>query len=159
MERIASFGVDHTRLLPGLYVSRRDSLGTETVTTFDVRLCRPNLEPALEPAAAHTIEHIVATLLRNDEEIKDNIVYWGPMGCMTGFYLIVKGAAEPRDYLAKLIEVFGKVSEWVDPIPGASAVECGNYTFQNISGARVAATRYCEVLRNAGQKNLNYPSN
>ncbi len=159
MEKIPSFTIDHTKLLPGLYVSRRDVVGQEHLTTFDVRVCRPNVDVAMTPAAAHTIEHIIATLLRNDPTISDQIIYWGPMGCMTGFYLIVKGQVDPADYLAKVIEVFEQVEAWGDKsIPGASPVECGNYAFQDLEQAKEIASNYLRVLRSATEANLNYPA-
>lgn len=159
MDRIPSFTIDHTKLQKGLYVSRRDLVGTHTLTTFDVRVCRPNIDTPMLPAAAHTIEHIIATLLRNDPEVSSEIIYWGPMGCMTGFYLIVKGHKEPTDYLHKLIEVFERVHTWGDaPIPGASAVECGNYLFQDLAAAKDIAANYLTTLHTCTDQNLQYPT-
>lgn len=158
MDKIPSFKIDHTKLLKGLYVSRRDVIGDQVITTFDVRVCRPNVDKPMNPAAAHTIEHIIATLLRNDKEVADNIIYWGPMGCMTGFYLIVKGDVEPLDYLGKVTEMFEAVKIWSKPwIPGASPVECGNYSFQDLIGAKEIADEYLETIWFYEEENLRYP--
>ena len=146
MEKIASFKIDHTKLLPGLYVSRIDEVGDTFVTTFDVRMTRPNTEPAVQANAMHTIEHIMATYLRNDAEWKDRIVYWGPMGCMTGSYLIVKGKVTPQEVKPLLTRAFEYLSEYDGPIPGASAVECGNYLFQDLPMARWYAKKYLKAL-------------
>ena len=133
MERITSFSVDHTKLTKGVYVSRRDG----KLTTFDIRMTTPNLEPALDPRAAHTIEHIGATLLRNGV-YKDKVIYFGPMGCMTGFYLITKELE--FDQVVKLVkDIFKQIASWDDEIPGAKAEECGNYTFMDLDKAKIAA--------------------
>lgn len=148
MEKIASFTVDHTKLLKGVYVSRIDSVGGDFVTTFDVRMKQPNVEPVIHPNAMHTIEHILATFLRNDAEWKERIVYWGPMGCLTGSYLIVKGKVLPEDVIPLLIRGFEFCADFEGEIPGASAVECGNYIFQDLNMAKYEARKYLEVLKN-----------
>lgn len=133
MERIASFGVDHTRLTKGVYISRVD----DNLTTYDIRMTDPNLEPALEPKAAHTIEHIGATLLRNGV-YKDKIIYFGPMGCMTGFYLITKDL-DLDQVIVIVKEIFEQIATWNQEIPGAKAEECGNYSFMDLDKARESA--------------------
>ena len=157
MKKIASFTVDHLRLLRGVYVSRKDHAGDTVVTTFDVRMKEPNREPVLHQGAAHTIEHLGATFLRNDAEWKDRIIYWGPMGCFTGFYLIVAGDYKPEDILPLLIRVFSDIAIYEGPIPGATPAECGNYLLQDLPMAHYEALRYLEVLNNAQAQNLNYP--
>ena len=148
MELIPSFTVDHIRLLPGIYVSRIDTIGNSYATTFDIRMKRPNLEPVLHPNAMHTIEHIVATFLRNDKEWKDNIVYRGPMGCLTGCYLIVKGKLAPQDVLDLMIRAFEHTRDFEGEIPGAQPINCGNYLLQDLPMAKYEAGRYVEILKN-----------
>ena len=158
MDLIPSFQVDHNRIVPGIYESRLDTLGEEFATTFDIRMKRPNAEPAVHPNAMHTIEHIIATFLRNDDEWKDRIIYWGPMGCLTGNYLIVKGDLQSADILPLMRETFGFISEFDGPVPGACARDCGNYLMMNLPMARLEASRYLhEVLDNPSPENLNYP--
>ena len=145
MEKITSFTVDHTRLLPGIYVSRKDMAGDHTLTTIDIRFRRPNVEPALGPRASHTIEHLGATYLRNLDGWKDRIIYFGPMGCLTGFYLIVSGdftAGTPEyDALVRaLTGMFRFIAEYEGEIPGSRPDECGNCTFHDLAGARAAAS-------------------
>lgn len=144
MENIKSFRIDHTRLLPGVYVSRVDKVGEESVTTYDLRLFRPNTEKTMTPAQAHTIEHIAATLLRNDYIVKDKVIYFGPMGCLTGFYLVMAG--EPTDITKTLLRVFQQVSVWKTQIPGYSAKECGNYKLHDLDGAKKVAENYLSEL-------------
>ena len=146
MELIASFQVDHTRIVPGIYVSRVDSVGGERVTTFDVRMKRPNVEPAIHPNAIHTIEHIVATYLRSDPEWKDRIVYWGPMGCLTGNYLIVKGSPSPQEILPLVLAAFRHCRDFEGEVPGTTPETCGNYRLHDLAMAKWEAARYVELL-------------
>lgn len=148
MEKIPSFTIDHNKLLPGIYVSRRDTIGGDVVTTFDIRMKAPNREPALHQGALHSIEHLAATFLRNDEEWKDRIVYWGPMGCLTGNYLLMKGNLEPEDIIELMIRTFSFIAEYEGEIPGAAPSDCGNYLLQDLPMARWEAKRYLEVLKN-----------
>lgn len=145
MDLIPSFSVDHTRVIPGIFTSRMDALGDERVTTYDVRVTRPNVEPAVDVAAMHSLEHIVATYLRNDPEWKDEIVYWGPMGCLTGFYLIMKGDRAPEDIHGLLCRAFRSVAE-VQEVPGAQAVNCGNYHMHNLEMAKWHAAKFADYL-------------
>ena len=160
MEKIASFTIDHNRLLRGVYVSRRDITPSgDVLTTFDIRLTEPNREPALLPEALHTIEHLAATFLRNDPEWKDKIVYWGPMGCCTGNYLIMQGNLEPADIIPLLRDTFRFIADFEGEIPGATARDCGNYTFNNLPEARKAASKFLdEVLTGIKPENMAYPS-
>lgn len=158
MEKIPSFTIDHIRLKRGIYVSRQDVVGGETVTTFDVRMKEPNREPVLSPSAIHTIEHLVATFLRNHPVWADKIIYWGPMGCLTGNYLIVKGSLKSADVLPLVKEAFGFVASYEGVVPGATARDCGNYLLMNLPEARWEARKYLEeVLECATEENLNYP--
>ncbi len=158
MQKIPSFTIDHTRLCRGIYVSRKDQVGTEVVTTFDVRMKLPNREPALHQGAIHTIEHLAATYLRNDAEWKDRIVYWGPMGCLTGNYLIVKGDLTSRDVLPLMQRTFAFIAAYEGEIPGATERDCGNYLLQDLPMARYEAKKYLEETLNcATEENLNYP--
>ncbi len=145
MDLIASFSVDHTRIVPGIYVSRVDTLGDQRVTTYDVRMTRPNVEPAVDVAAMHSLEHIIATYLRNDDEWKDEVIYWGPMGCLTGFYLILKGERTPREICDLLVAAFRSVED-ADEVPGAQAVNCGNYRMHNLEIAKWHARRFADYL-------------
>ena len=159
MEKIASFTVNHLDLLPGVYVSRKDTVGKEVITTFDLRFTRPNLEPVLNNAEIHTIEHLAATFLRNDDSIKDKVIYLGPMGCRTGFYLILAGDYESSDIVELLIRTFTFISEFEGEVPGASPRDCGNYLDMNLPLARFIAKRYLqETLLNLTPENLNYPA-
>ena len=146
MELIASFQVDHTRIVPGIYVSRVDAVGGDRVTTFDVRMKRPNVEPAIHPNAIHTIEHIVATYLRSDPEWKDRIVYWGPMGCLTGNYLIVKGTPTPQEILPLVLAAFRHCRDFEGEVPGTTPETCGNYRLHDLAMAKWEAARYVELL-------------
>lgn len=147
MDTIPSFTIDHTRLTPGIYVSRRDTVGGETVTTFDIRMTVTNREPALAPAAIHTIEHLAATYLRNRADWKDRVIYWGPMGCLTGNYFIVKGALEPEDIRQLMIDTFDFVAGYSGEVPGTTADACGNYMLHDLPMARYHATQYADRLR------------
>jgi S-ribosylhomocysteine lyase len=149
MDLIPSFAVDHRRIVPGIYESRVDVLGDETVTTFDVRLKRPNREPSIDPAAMHTMEHIVATYLRNHPAWKDELVYWGPMGCLTGFYLIVKGRPAARDLYPIVLESFQYMSAFEGEVPGATPENCGKYLMHDLPMAKWEAERFVEYLTNA----------
>ena len=147
MELIPSFQIDHTRIVPGIYVSRVDAIGDDYATTFDVRMKRPNAEPAVHPNALHTIEHIVATYLRNDPVWKDRIVYWGPMGCLTGNYLIVKGRPTPQEICSLVIAAFECLRDWEGEVPGATAENCGNYILHDLAMAKYEAARFAEALK------------
>ncbi|MBD8990301.1 MAG: S-ribosylhomocysteine lyase [Clostridiales bacterium] len=157
MEKIASFTVDHIKLLPGLYVSRKDKVGAETVTTFDLRLTKPNEEPVLNTAEVHTIEHLGATYLRNEPTWKDKVLYFGPMGCRTGFYLLLAGDYSSRDVLPLVTECFRFIRDYRDAVPGASPKDCGNYLDMNLPMANYWGAKYVGVLENADETRLNYP--
>lgn len=158
MEKIASFTVDHIRLKPGVYVSRKDHIGQETVTTFDIRMTSPNDEPVMNTAEMHTIEHLGATFLRNHAEWKDRVVYFGPMGCRTGFYVIFAGDLESKDIIPLLTEMFEFVRDFDDEIPGATAKDCGNYLDQNLPMANYLANKYLnEVLNGITEDRMVYP--
>lgn len=157
MEKIASFTVDHIKLLPGLYVSRKDKAGAETVTTFDLRLTKPNEEPVLNTAEVHTIEHLGATYLRNEPTWKDKVLYFGPMGCRTGFYLLLAGDYSSRDVLPRVTECFRFIRDYRDAVPGASPKDCGNYLDMNLPMANYWGAKYVGVLENADETRLNYP--
>lgn len=158
MKKIPSFTIDHLRLKRGIYVSRKDEVGGGVVTTFDVRMKEPNREPVLSPSAIHAMEHLVATFLRNHPVWADRIVYWGPMGCLTGNYLIVKGDLESADVLPLMLEAFEFVVSYNGDVPGASARDCGNYLLMNLPEAQWEARKYLvEVLCCAAYDNLNYP--
>ena len=155
---IPSFAVDHTRIVPGIYESRVDILGDEFVTTFDVRMKTPNKEPAIAPAAMHTLEHLIATYLRNHPDWKDQLVYWGPMGCLTGFYMIVKGRPAAADLYPILLESFRHVSAYEGEVPGASPANCGNYLMHDLPMARWEAARYADYLEGADKTRIfSYP--
>lgn len=158
MKKIPSFTIDHIRLKRGIYVSRQDEAGGETITTFDVRMKEPNREPALSPSAIHTIEHLAATFLRNHPQWASRIIYWGPMGCLTGNYLIVKGDVSSAEILPLVRETFEFVASFEGDVPGASARDCGNCLLMNLPEARWEARKYlAEVLECATGENLNYP--
>lgn len=159
MKKIPSFTIDHIRLERGIYVSRQDNVGDEVVTTFDVRMKEPNREPVLSPSAIHTIEHLAATFLRNHPVWADRIIYWGPMGCLTGNYLIVKGDLTSAGILPLVKETFAFVAAYEGEVPGATARDCGNYLLMNLPEARWEARKYLrEVLENITETNLNYPA-
>lgn len=157
MKTIASFTINHEKLLPGVYVSRKDKIKDVCITTIDIRMTRPNLEPVLDTACIHALEHLGATFLRNQNTYKEDIIYFGPMGCRTGFYLVIA-----RDYtsdkIAPLIrEMFEYIASFDGVMPGASAIECGNYLDINLSMAKYSAKKYInEVLNNLSESNLNY---
>ena len=158
MERIASFQVDHVRLNRGLYVSRIDEINGNYLTSFDIRMKLPNREPVINIAELHTMEHLGATFLRNHSVWKEKIVYFGPMGCRTGFYLILKGKLESKDIVELMKELYKFMAEFKGNIPGATAIECGNYLDQNLPMANYEAKKYLEeTLQNLGEENLNYP--
>lgn len=158
MEKIASFTIDHTRLLPGVYVSRKDYVGENVLTTFDLRMTRPNYEPVMNTAEVHTIEHLAATFLRNHKEYGDKIIYFGPMGCRTGFYLILAGDYESKDIISLLTELYRFMSEYDDAVPGACARDCGNYLDMNLPMARYLSKKYLdEVLLDITEERLVYP--
>lgn len=158
MEKIASFTIDHMRLYPGLYVSRKDNVNGNVLTTFDIRMTRPNFEPVMNTAEIHTIEHLVATFLRNHSEYKDKIIYFGPMGCRTGFYLIMSGDYRSEDILELMTELYTFMSEYDGEVPGASAKDCGNYLDMNLPMAKYISKRYLEdVLLKADKSRLVYP--
>ena len=158
MNKIPSFTIDHDRLLRGIYVSRKDNVGGEVVTTFDIRMKEPNREPALHNGALHTIEHLAATYLRNDPEWKDRIIYWGPMGCLTGNYLLMRGDLSSRDIVDLMRRTFRFVADFEGDIPGAAPRDCGNWLLHDLPMARLEARRYVEeVLEGITDANLNYP--
>ena len=157
MRPIASFTINHLTLLPGVYVSRKDAVGDDLVTTFDLRITRPNAEPVMNTAEVHTIEHLAATFLRNHPEFGSRIVYFGPMGCRTGFYLLLAGDYESTDILPLLRELFAFIRDYKGEVPGASAVECGNYLDMNLPMANYYGARYLEVLENITPERLVYP--
>ena len=157
METIASFTVDHMNLLPGVYVSRKDNTGHDIVTTFDIRMTRPNFEPVMNTAEIHTIEHLGATFLRNHFEWKDKIVYFGPAGCRTGFNLLLAGDFESGQILPLLMEMFEYIRDYEGEIPGAKPEQCGNYQDQNLDMAKWLANRYLEeVLYHITEDRLYY---
>ena len=145
MKLIDSFQVDHTKIVPGVFVSRRDRIAGGWITTFDVRMKRPNAEPAVHPNAMHTIEHVVATYLRNSE-FKDHIVYWGPMGCLTGNYLIVKGSPSPQEILPLVLAAFRHCRDFEGEVPGTTPETCGNYRLHDLAMAKWESARYVERL-------------
>ena len=158
MNKIPSFTIDHCRLLRGIYVSRKDSVGGDVVTTFDIRMKEPNREPALHPGALHTIEHLAATFLRNDPEWRDRIVYWGPMGCLTGNYLLIRGDYESEDIIDLMQRTFRFIADYEGDIPGAAPRDCGNYLLHDLPMARLEARRYLDkVLLRLKPENLKYP--
>ena len=157
MNKIASFTIDHIRLQPGIYVSRRDRVGDSVITTFDIRMTSPNQEPVMNTAEVHTIEHLGATFLRNHREWAERTIYFGPMGCRTGFYLLVSGDHSPEDLLPLLRDTFRFIAAFDGPVPGAAAKDCGNYLDMNLPMARYHAQRYLAVLEAAAPETLRYP--
>ena len=150
MDLIPSFSVDHTKIVPGIFTSRVDTLGDQMITTYDIRVTRPNIEPPVDAAAMHSLEHIIATFLRNDAEWKDQVIYWGPMGCLTGFYLILKGNRAPKEICDLLIRAFRSVED-TDEVPGTSPVNCGNCLMHNLVFAKWYARKFADYLsENAG---------
>lgn len=158
MEKIASFTVDHIRLRPGVYVSRRDRVGKEVVTTFDLRMTSPNDEPVMNTAEVHTIEHLGATFLRNHPDWKERVIYFGPMGCRTGFYLLLAGEWSSRDILPLMVELYRFIRDFRGEVPGASPKDCGNYLDMNLKMANLLAEKYLEVLEGITPDRLVYPA-
>lgn len=157
MKRIPSFTINHIKLLRGIYVSRKDIVGGETVTTFDIRMKEPNREPAMGQGALHTIEHLAATYLRNSAWA-DKIIYWGPMGCCTGCYFLAKGNLTPQDILPLMTETFKFVRDFEGEIPGAAPKDCGNYLLHDLPMAKWESAKYVsEVLENMQMANMVYP--
>lgn len=158
MEKIASFTIDHLKLQPGLYVSRKDYLGEQVITTFDIRMTSPNEEPVMNTAELHAIEHLAATYLRNDPDYRDKIIYWGPMGCRTGNYLLMNGDYESKDIVPLMIKTFEFIRDFEGEIPGATAKDCGNYLDMNPGMAKYLAKKYLDnVLYNISEAQLIYP--
>lgn len=159
MEKIASFTVNHLKLEPGIYVSRKDKVGEETITTFDLRMTTPNKEPVMNTAEVHTIEHLGATFLRNDPAWKDKTIYFGPMGCRTGFYAIFAGDLASRDIVPVITKMYEFIRDYEGEIPGATAHDCGNYLDQNLGMAHYLANRYLEnTLYGIDDAHMNYPA-
>ena len=157
MEKITSFTIDHNRLQPGLYVSRKDKVGAETVTTFDLRLTSPNEEPVMNTAEMHTIEHLAATYLRNEPSWKDKVLYFGPMGCRTGFYLLLAGDYSSKEVLPLVNDCFHFIADFRGEVPGASAKDCGNYLDMNLPMAKYWGRKYSDLLSNIDESRLVYP--
>ena len=157
MEKIASFTIDHIKLQPGLYVSRKDRMGDQTVTTFDLRLTKPNDEPVMNTAEVHTMEHLAATYLRNEPQWKEKVLYFGPMGCRTGFYLLLAGDLEPKDIVPLVHDCFRFIAEFAGEVPGASAKDCGNYLDMNLPMANYWGAKYAGLLENITEDRLVYP--
>ena len=157
MKKIASFTINHLALEPGIYVSRRDAVEGDVVTTFDIRMKRPNREPVLGQGAIHTIEHLAATFLRNHPVWGERIVYWGPMGCLTGNYLLVRGECDSHNVLPLMVETFRFVADFEGDIPGATPRDCGTALLHDLPMARYEAEKYVHILEHATERNLNYP--
>ena len=158
MEKIASFTIDHIKLQPGVYVSRKDKVGAETITTFDLRMTSPNEEPVMNTAEMHTIEHLAATFLRNHPDYKEKVIYFGPMGCRTGFYLLLAGDYASKDIVSLMIEMYEFIRDFRDEVPGASAKDCGNYLDMNLPMANYLANKYLvNVLYHIDESRLVYP--
>lgn len=158
MEKIASFTIDHLKLVPGVYVSRKDTIGKEVITTFDLRMTSPNDEPVMNTAEVHTIEHLAATFLRNHPIYGDKTIYFGPMGCRTGFYLLLAGDLTSKEIVPLMIEMFEFIRDFKDEVPGASPKDCGNYLDMNLPMANYLAKRYLDnVLYNIDDIRLVYP--
>ena len=158
MEKIASFTINHLKLVPGVYVSRKDTIGREVITTFDLRMTSPNDEPVMNTAEVHTIEHLAATFLRNHPVYGDKTIYFGPMGCRTGFYLLLAGDLTSKEIVPLMIEMFEFIRDFNDEVPGASPKDCGNYLDMNLPMANYLAKRYLDnVLYNIDDSRLVYP--
>lgn len=158
MEKITSFTIDHLKLVPGVYVSRKDPVGEHMITTFDLRMTSPNDEPVMNTAEMHAIEHLAATFLRNHTEYGSKTIYFGPMGCRTGFYLLLAGDYDSKDIIPLMIELFQFIADFDDDVPGASAKDCGNYLDMNLPMARYLAKKYLQnVLLNIKDNQLYYP--
>lgn len=146
MELIQSFSVDHMRIVPGIFISRTDVVGTDVITTYDIRLKKPNREPVIDVAAMHSLEHLIATFLRNDPDWKDEVIYWGPMGCLTGFYLILKGNRAPQDIYSLVLRAFQSV-ELATQVPGTAPENCGHYLMHNLAMAKWYAAEFAAYLQ------------
>lgn len=158
MEKITSFTIDHIKLKPGVYVSRKDNVVENVITTFDLRMTSPNDEPVMNTAEVHTIEHLAATFLRNHPDFKDKTIYFGPMGCRTGFYLLLAGDYESKDIIPLMIEMFTFIRDYKGEVPGASAKDCGNFRDMNLPMANYLADKYLrEVLTDIKPDRLVYP--
>ena len=158
MKQIASFTIDHMRLLRGIYVSRKDKIGEETITTFDIRMTRPNFEPVMHTGEVHTIEHLCATYLRNHPDFADKTVYFGPMGCRTGFYLLLGGDYESKNIVPLVTNMYEFVRDFEGDIPGATAENCGNFSDMDLNLAKQYAKKFLdEVLHQIDDEHLNYP--
>lgn len=145
MELIESFSVDHRYIIPGIFLSRMDKVSDGFVTTYDIRLKKPNREPAIDVSAMHSLEHIIATYLRNNPIWKDDIIYWGPMGCLTGFYLIIKGNRKPKEIYDLVLDAFKEVEKY-DNVPGSQEENCGNYLLHNLAMANYYAKEFSNYL-------------
>ncbi|WP_024292925.1 S-ribosylhomocysteine lyase [Lacrimispora indolis] len=160
MEKITSFTINHLKLLPGIYVSRKDQAGDSVITTFDIRMTRPNFEPVMNTAEIHTIEHLGATFLRNHETFASRVLYFGPMGCRTGFYLLLSGDYKSRDIVPLITEMYEFIRDFEEEVPGASARDCGNYLDMNLGMARYWAGKFLNsVLYGIDDDQLLYPQN
>lgn len=158
MKKIASFTIDHIKLDPGVYVSRKDTVGDSVITTFDLRMTKPNAEPVMNTAEMHTIEHLAATYLRNHETYADKTIYFGPMGCRTGFYLLLNGDYTSADIVPLIVSLFEFIRDFHEEVPGASAKDCGNYLDMNLGMANYLADRYLQnTLYHIDEKHLVYP--
>ncbi len=157
MEKIASFTIDHIKLQPGLYVSRKDKVGSETITTFDLRLTSPNDEPVMNTGEIHTMEHLAATFLRNHPQWKDRVIYFGPMGCRTGFYLLLSGDLSSRDILPLMVECFRFIADFSGQVPGATPKDCGHYLDMDLPMANYWGRRYAALLETITPDRLVYP--
>lgn len=158
MEKITSFTIDHIKLQPGIYVSRKDHVGDSVITTFDLRMTSPNEEPVMNTAEVHTIEHLAATYLRNDPQYQDKTIYFGPMGCRTGFYLLLAGDYESKDIVNLVTAMFEFIRDYKDEVPGASPKDCGNYLDMNLGMANYLAEKYLnQVLYNIEESRFVYP--
>ena len=158
MEKITSFTIDHLRLLPGLYVSRKDRVGDQAVTTFDLRLTKPNAEPVMNTAEVHTMEHLGATFLRNEPAWKEKVLYFGPMGCRTGFYLLLAGDYTVQQVLPLVLDCFRFIRDYRGEVPGASARDCGNYLDMNLSMANYWGRKYSDILEHITPERMSYPA-
>ena len=157
MEKIASFTIDHIKLQPGLYVSRKDKVGSETITTFDLRLTSPNDEPVMNTGEIHTMEHLAATFLRNHPQWKERVIYFGPMGCRTGFYLLLSGDLSSRDILPLMVECFRFIADFSGQVPGATPKDCGHYLDMDLPMANYWGRRYAALLETITPDRLVYP--
>lgn len=156
MQKIESFEVNHLKLLPGVYVSRKDEVAGNVLTTFDIRMTQPNEEPVMDTASIHTIEHLGATFLRNHNEYAEQVIYFGPMGCRTGFYLILAGNFQSKDIVDLLIDMYHYIVKFKGDIPGATPEECGNYSDQDLETAKVRSKKYLDILKDIEEDRLIY---